>query len=227
MDCKLLQHMEKILGIDGLFLNIKEKKTSIPLVLVGLNTDSWDCLSEVEYNGRGVVHFTHGKESCEINVDVKNTICGTLNLTFLTKLPGEIEQKQLSWIKLNTGAEQRRGTRYSVGLRDNKWKVFGLQSQRQQLLFGKKRIDVVLSNVSYHGALVTGENVNDLSLVVGKQIVHLCVNFTHPSEAIVLDAIIVRVEKPIPKISQYALSFVNPSTCWMNRVEMYATSMIQ
>ena len=114
--------------------------------------------------------------------------------------------------------------RYVVGLKENRWALFGLKSQRQLLLSGRNMIDVVISDVSSHGALVTGEMVP--SLVAGKEIVQLQVKFDNPQETIMLPALVVRVDRPIPKIAQYALSFIEPvSISWMRRVDEYAMKL--
>ena len=82
-------------------------------------------------------------------------------------------------------------------------------------------IDVVISDVSSHGALVTG--LMEPSLVVGREIVNLQVQFLNPQETLVLPALVVRIDRPIPKISQYALKFIEPvSIRWMKRVDGYA-----
>ena len=64
------------------------------------------------------------------------------------------------------------------------------------------------------------------SLVAGREIVQLQVKFDTPQETIMLPALVVRVDRPIPKIAQYALSFIEPvSIRWMRRVDEYAMKL--
>ena len=144
-----------------------------------------------------------------------------LQILFDQNLPQELEKEIEEYLRIDSNAERRRGIRYVVGLKENRWALFGLKSQRQLLLSGRNMIDVVISDVSSHGALVTGEMVP--SLVAGKEIVQLQVKFDNPQETIMLPALVVRVDRPIPKIAQYALSFIEPvSIRWMKRVDEYA-----
>ena len=147
-----------------------------------------------------------------------------LQILFDQNLPQELEKEIEEYLRIDSNAERRRGVRYVVGLKENRWALFGLKSQRQLLLSGRNMIDVVISDVSSHGALVTGEMVP--SLVAGKEIVNFQVKFVSPQETLILPALVVRIDKPIPKLARYALKFMEPvSISWMRRVDEYAMKL--
>lgn len=226
MHCEIHSNLEKHFGLTGIWFAVG-KAIDVPLVLVSVSDrKTWICLSEsrtqiplekvvVGFTYRGQIHRLEARTSGTDSED------GMLRVQFTAGLPPELEKEIEEYLRIGSNAERRRGSRYAVGLRDGRWCLFGLKSQRQRLFFGKRMIDVVVSNVSSHGALVTGEVVS--SLVAGREVVSLQVKFLDPHETLVLPALVVRIDRPIPKIAQYALRFVDPvSVAWMRRVDEYA-----
>ena len=206
------------------------KAIDVPLVLVSvLEQKNWMCLSQSSSHiprEKVIVGFTYRGKIFQLEARIGDTDCGNdmLQILFDQNLPQELEKEIEEYLRIDSNAERRRGVRYVVGLKENRWALFGLKSQRQLLLSGRNMIDVVISDVSSHGALVTGEMVP--SLVAGREIVQLQVKFDNPQETIMLPALVVRVDRPIPKIAQYALSFIEPvSISWMRRVDEYAMKL--
>ncbi|MBQ7367951.1 MAG: hypothetical protein IJW57_12110 [Spirochaetaceae bacterium] len=221
MACEV--NMERIIGLEGLWLRPEDRTTVMPLVLVEVRGDGWVCLTQGTYEGRGTVGFIAEGNSWQVAaaVEADRSRGRAVRLHFLEALPEQVDRMVNDWLQLKGRSERRRGSRYAVGLRDGRWSLFGLRSQRQLLVLGKGVIDVVISDVSSHGALVTGEVVH--SLVSGQEIVRLQASFVNPVEPLVLPALVVRSERPIPKLAQYALKFIDPvSVAWMRRVDEYA-----
>ena len=229
MHCEIHSNLEKHFGLTGIWFTVG-KAIDVPLVLVSvLEQKNWMCLSQSSSHiprEKVIVGFTYRGKIFQLEARIGDTDCGNdmLQILFDQNLPQELEKEIEEYLRIDSNAERRRGVRYVVGLKENRWALFGLKSQRQLLLSGRNMIDVVISDVSSHGALVTGEMVP--SLVAGKEIVQLQVKFDNPQETIMLPALVVRVDRPIPKIAQYALSFIEPvSISWMRRVDEYAMKL--
>lgn len=226
MHCEIHSNLEKHFGLTGIWFTVG-KAVDVPLVLVSVSEQkNWMCLSQSSSHiprEKVIVGFTYRGKIFQLEARIGDTDCGNdmLQILFDQNLPQELEKEIEEYLRIDSNAERRRGVRYVVGLKENRWALFGLKSQRQLLLSGRNMIDVVISDVSSHGALVTGEMVP--SLVAGREIVQLQVKFDTPQETIMLPALVVRVDRPIPKIAQYALSFIEPvSIRWMRRVDEYA-----
>ena len=226
MHCEIHSNLEKHFGLTGIWFTVG-KAIDVPLVLVSVSEQkNWMCLSQSSSHiprEKVIVGFTYRGKIFQLEARIGDTDCGNdmLQILFDQNLPQELEKEIEEYLRIDSNAERRRGVRYVVGLKENRWALFGLKSQRQLLLSGRNMIDVVISDVSSHGALVTGEMVP--SLVAGREIVQLQVKFDNPQETIMLPALVVRVDRPIPKIAQYALSFIEPvSIRWMRRVDEYA-----
>ena len=224
--CEIHSNLEKHFDLTGIWFTVG-KAIDVPLVLVSvLEQKNWMCLSQSSSHiprEKVIVGFTYREKIFQLEARIGDTDCGNdmLQILFDQNLPQELEKEIEEYLRIDSNAERRRGVRYVVGLKENRWVLFGLKSQRQLLLSGRNMIDVVISDVSSHGALVTGEMVP--SLVAGKEIVQLQGEFDKPQETIMLPALVVRVDRPIPKIAQYALSFIEPvSIRWMRRVDEYA-----
>lgn len=224
--CEIHSNLEKHFGLTGIWFAVG-KAVAVPLVLVSVSEQkNWMCLSQSSSHipqEKVIVGFTYRGKIFQLEARIGDTDCGNdmLQILFDQNLPQELEKEIEEYLRIDSNAERRRGVRYVVGLKENRWALFGLKSQRQLLLSGRNMIDVVISDVSSHGALVTGEMVP--SLVAGKEIVQLQVKFDNPQETIMLPALVVRVDRPISKIAQYALSFIEPvSIRWMKRVDEYA-----
>ena len=229
MHCEIHSNLEKHFGLTGIWFAVC-KAVDVPLVLVSVSEQkNWMCLSQSSSHiprEKVIVGFTYRGKIFQLEARIGDTDCGNdmLQILFDQNLPQELEKEIEEYLRIDSNAERRRGVRYVVGLKENRWALFGLKSQRQLLLSGRNMIDVVISDVSSHGALVTGEMVP--SLVAGREIVQLQVKFDNPQETIMLPALVVRVDRPIPKIAQYALSFIEPvSIRWMRRVEEYAMKL--
>ena len=229
MHCEIHSNLEKHFGLTGIWFTVG-KAIDVPLVLVSVSEQkNWMCLSQSSSHiprEKVIVGFTYRGKIFQLEARIGDTDCGNdmLQILFDQNLPQELEKEIEEYLRIDSNAERRRGVRYVVGLKENRWALFGLKSQRQLLLSGRNMIDVVISDVSSHGALVTGEMVP--SLVAGKEIVQLQVKFDNPQETIMLPALVVRVDRPIPKIAQYALSFIEPvSISWMRRVDEYAMKL--
>ena len=229
MHCEIHSNLEKHFGLTGIWFTVG-KAIDVPLVLVSvLEQKNWMCLSQSSLHipqEKVIVGFTYRGKIFQLEARIGDTDCGNdmLQILFDQNLPQELEKEIEEYLRIDSNAERRRGVRYVVGLKENRWALFGLKSQRQLLLSGRNMIDVVISDVSSHGALVTGEMVP--SLVAGREIVQLQVKFDNPQETIMLPALVVRVDRPIPKIAQYALSFIEPvSIRWMRRVDEYAMKL--
>ena len=223
MHCEIHSNLENHFGLTGIWFAVG-KAVAVPLVLVlVLEQKNWMCLSQSSSHiprEKVIVGFTYRGKIFQLEARIGDTDCGNdmLQILFDQNLPQELEKEIEEYLRIDSNAERRRGVRYVVGLKENRWALFGLKSQRQLLLSGRNMIDVVISDVSSHGALVTGEMVP--SLVAGREIVQLQVKFDTPQETIMLPALVVRVDRPIPKIAQYALSFIEPvSIRWMRRVD--------
>lgn len=215
------QHqIERFLGIKNLWLKRERDNLSIPLVLVSVDDDGWQCICQQIERENCYLGFTIKDMVYQFKVKVKEVPQKdkTIKVEFIEQLPRQVTEKQEQLIQINSNAERRRGTRYSIGLKNNKWDIFGLKSPRQHLLLDKKSIEVVLSDVSSHGALVTGQFISYIG--IKKSVIHLQVDFK--DETIVLDAIVVRIDRPITELGRYALSFTTPSLSWMKRVNEYA-----
>ena len=229
MHCEIHSNLEKHFGLTGIWFTVG-KAVAVPLVLVSVSEQkNWMCLSQSSSHiprEKVIVGFTYRGKIFQLEARIGDTDCGNdmLQILFDQNLPQELEKEIEEYLRIDSNAERRRGVRYVVGLKENRWALFGLKSQRQLLLSGRNMIDVVISDVSSHGALVTGEMVP--SLVAGREIVQLQVKFDNPQETIMLPALVVRVDRPIPKIAQYALSFIEPvSIRWMRRVDEYAMKL--
>lgn len=227
-NCKIHANLEKLFGLSGIWFTTDGHPTAEPLVLVSVfDINKWLCLSVSQSKsqiakGNVIVGFTYKGKFHQLSAITSDTSCGDgmLQVQF-ESLPLELEKEIEEYLRIDSNAERRRGVRYVVGLKENRWMHFGLKSQRQRFIIGKNMIDVVISDVSSHGSLITGEMIP--SLVVGKEIVQLQVKFDNPQETLMLPALVVRVDRPIPKIAQYALSFIEPvSIRWMKRVDEYA-----
>lgn len=227
--CKIHSNLEKLLGITGMWFTEEGHSTAEPLVLVSVSDkNKWLCLSHSQSKsqipkGDVLVGFTYQGNFHQLEARTSDGNCGDgmLQVQFAKALPLELEKKVEEYLRIESNAERRRGVRYVVGLKENRWMLFGLKSQRQHLIMGKRMIDVVISDVSSHGALITGEVIP--SVIAGKEIVNLQVKFDNPQETLVLPALVVRVDRPIPKLAQYALKFVEPvSIRWMRRVDEYS-----
>ena len=228
-DCKIHSNLEKLLNLSGMWFTSEGHPTAEPLVLVSVSDiNTWLCLSLSSSKsqipkGNVIVGFSYKGIFHQLMARTSDSSCGDgmLQVQFIEPLPLELEKDIEEYLRIDSNAERRRGVRYVVGLKENRWMLFGLKSQRQRFIIGKKMIDVVISDVSSHGTLVTGEAIP--SLVVGKEIVNLQVKFVNPQETLILPALVVRVDRPIPKISQYALKFIEPVAIgWMKRVDEYA-----
>lgn len=227
--CEIHSNLEKLFGLTGIWFAQKGQAIDEPLVLVSVyDKENWLCLSRSQSmsriaKGNVIVGFTYRGKIHQLEAKTSDTSCGEgrLQVQFIEGLPLELEKEIEEYLRIDSNAERRRGTRYAVGLKENKWSLFGLKSQHQILHHENTMIDVVISDVSSHGALVTG--LMEPSLVVGREIVNLQVQFLNPQETLVLPALVVRIDRPIPKISQYALKFIEPvSIRWMKRVDSYA-----
>lgn len=230
MHCEIHSNLEKLFGLTGIWFASDGQAIDEPLVLVSVSDQkTWMCLSQSSSHipqEKVIVGFTYRGKIFQLEARIGDTDCGNdmLQVQFTENLPLELEKEIEEYLRIDSNAERRRGIRYVVGLKENRWALFGLKSQRQLLLASKNMIDVVISDVSSHGALVTGEMVP--SLVAGKEIVNFQVKFLNPQETLVLPALVVRIDKPIPKLAQYALSFIEPvSISWMKRVDEYAMKL--
>ena len=229
MHCEIHSNLEKHFGLTGIWFAVG-KAVAVPLVLVSVSDrKTWICLSESRTQiprEKVVIGFTYRGQIHRREARTSDANCGDgmLQVQFAESLPLELEKGIEEYLRIGSNAERRRGIRYVVGLKENRWILFGLQSQRQRLLAGKSMIDVVISDVSSHGTLVTGEAAP--SLVAGREIVNFQVKFVSPQETLILPALVVRIDKPIPKLARYALKFMEPvSISWMRRVDEYAMKL--
>ncbi len=226
--CEIHSNLEKLFGLTGIWFAEDGQAIDEPLVLVSVSDGGWLCLSRSQSRsrivlGNVIVGFTYRGKIYQLEARTSDTSCGDgmLQVQFTESLPVELEKEINEYLRIDSNAERRRGIRYAVGLKENKWILFGLKSQHQILHYENKMIDVVISNVSSHGALVTG--LMDASLVVGRAVVNLQVKFLNPQETLILPALVVRIDRPIPTLAQYALKFIDPlSIRWMKRVDSYA-----
>lgn len=229
MHCEIHSNLEKHFGLTGIWFAVG-KAVAVPLVLVSVSEQkNWMCLSQSSSHipqEKVIVGFTYRGQIHRREARICDTDCGNdmLQILFDQNLPQELEKEIEKYLRIDSNAERRRGVRYVVGLKENRWILFGLQSQRQRLLAGKSMIDVVISDVSSHGTLVTGEVAP--SLVAGREIVNFQVKFVSPQETLILPALVVRIDKPIPKLARYALNFMEPvSISWMRLVDEYAMKL--
>ena len=229
MHCEIHSNLEKHFGLTGIWFAVG-KAVAVPLVIVSVSEQkNWMCLSQSSSHipqEKVIVGFTYRGQIHRREARICDTDCGNdmLQILFDQNLPQELEKEIEKYLRIDSNAERRRGVRYVVGLKENRWILFGLQSQRQRLLAGKSMIDVVISDVSSHGTLVTGEVAP--SLVAGREIVNFQVKFVSPQETLILPALVVRIDKPIPKLARYALNFMEPvSISWMRLVDEYAMKL--
>lgn len=143
---------------------------------------------------------------------------GEYRIEFLEALPKFLIKKIRKYNALIKKSNRRSEERYDVGLK--KWQDFLLERADQRLIISKtENIRCILTNVSFHGALLTGESSR---LKVNESVVYLAMRFTSPMETIIQPAVICRIENRTKELSRYSLKFIEPySLSWQKRIEAF------
>lgn len=146
---------------------------------------------------------------------------GEYRIEFLETLPKFLIKKIREYNALIKKSNRRSEERYDVGLK--KWKDFLLERADQRLISliisKTENIRCILTNVSFHGALLTGESSR---LKVNEGVVYLAMRFTSPMETVIQPAVICRIENRTNELSRYSLKFIEPySLSWQKRIEAF------
>ena len=136
MYCEIHSNLEKYFGLTGIWFTVG-KAIDVPLVLVSVSDQkTWMCLSQSSSHipqEKVIVGFTYRGKIFQLEARIGDTDCGNdmLQIFFDQNLPQELEKEIEEYLRIDSNAERRRGFRYVIGLKENRWMLFGLKSQRQ------------------------------------------------------------------------------------------------
>lgn len=211
----------KFLGIESLVFEYENGKTSSLVLEYFTDENDFAVFSSLPLSENGKVRIeTFGRNlifDCETS-EIRNSL-GEYKITFSEPLPKAILEKIAEYRALKIIAEKRREERFEVGLK--KTDDFFLARPDQYLIYLKDRkIRCILNNVSFHGALITGETS---ALKINENIVQLAVRFVNPIETVLQPAVVARIELCTKELARYSLKFIEPfSTSWQQRVENFS-----
>ena len=139
-------------------------------------------------------------------------------LVYQEPIPDALAVKIIELKKLARISGRRAEERFDVGL--DRWRDFTLVSPVVELHGGKERVRCVIANVSFHGALVTGERS---SLRIGCSCQFIC-TFTGEIRRVIQDAVLVNARNAddAGKFFAYSLHFSEPlSIIWQEKVRAF------
>ena len=154
---------------------------------------------------------------CTVN-ESDNENINSYILFFQNDLDSVFLDKLSKFKKVTKESEGRKEARFNVGL-DN-WQTFGLLHPEVFLIANKKNYKCVINNVSFHGALLTGETAPIQQNETG--INFLC-RFDKPKINVLQHALVVNCQNLQKNYSRYSLQFLDPvSLAWQERLLEYA-----
>lgn len=145
-----------------------------------------------------------------------------VKLCFTQQIPEELQSRITKYTILRQFSEKRKEERYDIGLAN--WELFGLEKAEQKLFHNKNSsIKCIISNISVHGALVTGKAAY---IRIGENVAKLYCTFNNPIDTIMQSALIVRIDKKTSQLYRYSLRFIEPvSLGWQGRFNSYVLKL--
>lgn len=218
---KLSNEVLNYLGIKNTFFSFPGGITAMIKPLY-IDADKWEVLSSSELPPKGnLVIEIREREKINVNCSVEKSDNESINsyiLTFDSFFDNSFLDRLSKFKKVTKESEGRKEARFNVGL-DN-WQSFGLLKPEVFLISHKKNYKCIINNVSFHGALLTGETAPISTNEPG--ISFMCF-FDKPKIHVFQTALVVNCQNLHKNYSRYSLQFLDPvSLAWQERLLEYA-----
>lgn len=218
---KLSNEVLNYLGIKNTFFSFPGGVTAM-IKPMYIEKDSWEVISSSELPLCGTL-VIEGKEKEKTNIlctvsKSKNENINSYILKFQDGMDEAFTQKLSKFKNVTKESEGRKEARFNVGL-DN-WQSFGLLKPEVFLIANKKNYKCVINNVSFHGALLTGETAPISQNEPG---INFMCRFDNPKICVLQNALVVNCQNIHKNYSRYSLQFLDPvSLAWQERLLEYA-----
>lgn len=218
---KLSNEVLIYLGIKNTFFSFPGGITSMIKPLY-IDKDKWEVISSSALPDSGtLVLEIKDKEKIEILCDVEKSENENIN-SYILSLKNQIDtsflDKLSNFKKVTQESEGRKEARFNVGLEN--WQSFGLLKPEVFLITKKKNYKCIINNVSFHGALLTGETAPISQNETG---INFMCRFDNPKINVLQHALVVNCQNLHKNYSRYSLQFLDPvSLTWQERLLEYA-----
>jgi len=143
-----------------------------------------------------------------------------MTFIFKERLPEDIARQIMKVKRISIGSGKRSEQRFEVGLKDGRWRKFGLSSPSVVLSSTKCRAQGIIKNASIHGALLIGERSFLKSGASAELVCRFNESFLKIPATIVN---IISMDGTGSSYYSYSLSFTEPlSLLWQRKVQEYA-----
>ena len=209
------------IGIDSCYIQIKDASYFCRLIDIKENT--LQLITNTELPKDEIVHFFYRTDDIYYSVVLQEayyTRDYTHYYEFMLTEPfiASVQAKIDAYVQREDALEKRKEERFDVGLEH--YARFGLNSAEQHVFYNTHRFPCFLKNISLHGAQIISTKIPKIT---AKQFVSLYLQLEKPTETLVQQALVLRIDAQTHEFNAYSLQIFDPEPIWKNRLHAFIT----